>query len=73
MVLARSVKEEDGTYEREYPAGDLASHVVGYASTSSATSGIEKAYNDTLKGEENFASWTDVLNSFAGLGTRETT
>ena len=69
VVLARSVKEEDGTYEREYPAGDLASHVVGYSSPQFGNSGIEKAYNDTLKGEENFASWTDVLNSFAGIGT----
>ena len=58
VVLARSVKEEDGTYEREYPAGDLASHVVGYSSPQFGNSGIEKAYNDTLKGEENFASWT---------------
>ena len=68
-VLARSVKQEDGTYEREYPAGDLASHVVGYTSSQFGTSGIEDAYNDTLKGTENFASWTDVLNSLAGIGT----
>ena len=52
-----------------YPAGDLASHVVGYASSRFGTSGIEQAYNDTLKGQENFASWTDVLDSLAGTGT----
>lgn len=68
-VLAQSVKQDDGTYERVYPAGDLASHVVGYASTRFGTAGIEKAYNDTLKGQKNFASWTDVLNSLAGAGT----
>lgn len=68
-VLARSVKQEDGTYEREYPAGDLASHVVGYSSSRFGNAGIEAAYNDTLKGQENFASWTDVLNSLAGIGT----
>ena len=39
VVLARSVKEEDGTYEREYPAGDLASHVVGYSSPQFGNSG----------------------------------
>lgn len=68
-VLARSVKQENGTYEREYPAGDLASHLVGYSSSQFGTSGIERAYNDTLKGSENFASWTDVVNSLAGIGT----
>ncbi|PNV67648.1 FtsW/RodA/SpoVE family cell cycle protein [Enteroscipio rubneri] len=68
-VLAQSVQEEDGTYKRVYPAGDLASHVVGYASSRFGTSGIERAYNDTLKGQENFASWTDVLDSLAGTGT----
>lgn len=69
IVLAQSVINDEGTYDRVYPAGDLASHVVGYASTRFGTSGIEAAYNDTLKGQENFASWTDVLNSLAGVGT----
>lgn len=68
-VLAQSVPQEDGSYERVYPAGDLASHVVGYASTRFGTSGIESSYNDTLKGQENFATWTDMLNSLAGSGT----
>ncbi|MDJ1651440.1 MULTISPECIES: FtsW/RodA/SpoVE family cell cycle protein [Gordonibacter] len=69
VVLAQSVRQDDGTYERVYPAGDLASHVVGYASQQYGTSGIEAAENDTLKGQSNFASWTDVLNSFAGIST----
>lgn len=69
VVLAQSVKQEDGTYKRVYPAGDLASHVVGYASSRFGSAGIERAYNDTLKGQENFASWTDVLDSLAGTGT----
>ena len=64
VVLAQSVPTEDGTFERVYPAGQ----VVGYSSARFGTSGIEQAYNDTLKGKENFASWTDVLNSFAGIG-----
>lgn len=66
-VLAQSVKQEDGSYERVYPAGDLASHVVGYASTRFGTNGIEASENDTLKGQQNFASWTDVLNAAAGI------
>ncbi len=66
-VLAQSVQNADGTYSRVYPAGDLASHVVGYASTQYGTSGIEAAYNDALKGQQNFASWTDVVNYLAGV------
>lgn len=69
VVLAQSIKQEDGTYERVYPAGSLAAHVVGYASEKYGTSGIESSYNDTLKGERNYASWTDVLNSTTGNGT----
>ena len=68
-MLARSVLDDDGSYSRIYPAGDLASHVVGYVSQQYGTSGIEDAYNDTLKGQENFATWTDVLNDMAGIGT----
>ena len=68
VILAQSVQQEDGTYERVYPAGNLATHVVGYASTQFGTSGIEAAENDTLKGQQNYASWTDVLNSLAGVG-----
>lgn len=69
IVLARSVLDDDGSYSRIYPAGDLASHVVGYVSQQYGTSGIEDAYNDTLKGQENFATWTDVLNDMAVIGT----
>lgn len=68
VVLAQSVLQEDGTYEREYPAGTLASHVVGYASEKYGTSGIEASQNDALKGQSNYASWIDVLNSYTGSG-----
>lgn len=69
VVLAQSVKNDDGSYSRSYPAGDLASHVVGYASSQYGTSGIEATYNDTLKGTQNYATWQDALNSLAGVGT----
>lgn len=69
VVLAQSVLQKDGTYQREYPAGKLASHVVGYASDTYGTSGIEAAYNDTLTGTSDYASWIDVLNSYTGNGT----
>lgn len=69
IILAQSAINPDGTYSRSYPAGDLASHVVGYSSSRFGNSGIEAAYNDALKGQQNFASWTDVLNSLAGVGS----
>lgn len=69
VVLAQSVPSDDGSYERVYPAGTLASHVVGYASSQYGTSGIEAAYNDTLKGTQHYATWRDVISDFAGIGT----
>ena len=69
VVLAESRQTEDGSYERVYPAGDLASHVVGYYSTRYGTSGIEASENETLKGQQNYASWTDVINAAAGINT----
>lgn len=68
VVLARSVEQPDGTYAREYPAGDLASHVVGYYSSKYGSSGIEASMNDTLRGQENYANWSDVIDSLAGIG-----
>ncbi|MBQ3301104.1 MAG: FtsW/RodA/SpoVE family cell cycle protein, partial [Eggerthellaceae bacterium] len=69
VLLAESVLPTDGTnqYQRVYPAGDLASHIVGYYSTKYGTSGIEATRNDTLTGEQNYATWLDVLNAQAGI------
>ena len=39
---------------------------MGYASEKFGTAGIESSYNDTLKGQRNYASWTDVLNASTG-------
>lgn len=70
VVLAESDPNGDGTYTRVYPAGDLATHVVGYYSSRYGASGIESSENDTLAGNENFASWSDVLDYYAGLSTQ---
>ena len=67
VVLAQSVENEDGSYSRIYPAGPLASHVVGYYSEQYGTSGIEASYNDTLQGTQDYATWTDVINEYAGV------
>lgn len=68
-ILAQSIDNGDGTYTRVYPAGPLAAHVVGYSSAKYGTSGIEAAANDTLTGTQNYASWTDVINDYAGVTT----
>ena len=65
-ILAKSEKQEDGTYERVYPSGDLASHVVGYYSTRFGTSGLESTWNDTLKGTRNMATVSDLLDYMMG-------
>ncbi|MCD8316534.1 MAG: FtsW/RodA/SpoVE family cell cycle protein [Eggerthellaceae bacterium] len=67
VILAQSVEEDDGTYERVYPQGDLAAHIIGYTSETYGTSGIEAAYNETLQGNQDFATWTDALNYLAGI------
>ncbi|MDR2716311.1 MAG: FtsW/RodA/SpoVE family cell cycle protein, partial [Coriobacteriaceae bacterium] len=67
VALAQSIRQDDGYYQRVYPAGTLASHVVGYYSEQYGTSGIEARYNEALRGQQNFASWLDVLNSAAGI------
>lgn len=69
VVLAQSVLQDDGTYERVYPSGTLAAHVMGYASEAYGTAGIEASYNDTLKGQRNYASWVDVVNAATDAGT----
>ncbi|MBR2790460.1 MAG: FtsW/RodA/SpoVE family cell cycle protein, partial [Eggerthellaceae bacterium] len=50
VVLAESVRQEDGTYLRTYPQGELAAHVVGYCSLRFGTAGLEAAANDLLAG-----------------------
>ena len=69
VVLADSVQADDGGYTREYPQGSLAAHLVGYYSQVYGASGIEASQNNALKGDSSFASWTDVVNSMAGIET----
>ncbi|MDO4182078.1 MAG: FtsW/RodA/SpoVE family cell cycle protein [Coriobacteriia bacterium] len=66
VVLAESTDNGDGSFSRTYPAGTMAAHVVGYYSTQYGTAGIEAACNDILKGQRNFATWSDVLASATG-------
>jgi peptidoglycan glycosyltransferase len=55
-------------YFRLYPTGPLFSHAVGYSFVSRGSSGLEKAYNRELTGQENeFKSLIDQL----GGGTKQ--
>lgn len=57
-VIARSVKDAQGVYERRYPEGDLFGHPIGYSFVSRDQSGIEAFYNQQLSGG---ASQTDTI------------
>ena len=67
LTLAESLQQEDGTYARSYPNGNLAAHAVGYYSQQYGTSGIEASQNDTLTGSKDYSSWQNAINSLAGL------
>lgn len=63
-IIARSVKDSQGVYERRYPAGYLFGHPVGYSYVSLGQSGLEAFYNRQLSGG---ASATDsVLRQLVG-------
>jgi peptidoglycan glycosyltransferase len=69
-VLARSVWDEStGRWQRTYPEGTLAAHVVGYNSPAFGAAGAESAYADILAGQSGFGTWASALNAFAGLKT----
>jgi peptidoglycan glycosyltransferase len=51
-VLARSVKQRNGTYARRYPVGSLFGHPVGYSNLQlQQLSGLERSRNDELSGQ----------------------
>jgi penicillin-binding protein A len=66
-VVARS--EETGgrfKFEREYPFGDLYSHVTGYDSPNFGQTGVESTFNDQLQGEGGVISIRDFNDRFLG-------
>jgi penicillin-binding protein A len=50
-VLARSLRQPGGVYQRTYPTGDLFAHAVGYSFTDIGQAGLERSYNDALVGK----------------------
>ena len=67
VVLAESVQQSDGSYLRVYPQGDLAAHIVGYASSRFGSTGVEASMRDQLRGETGFSTWSELLNYLAGI------
>jgi penicillin-binding protein A len=51
-VLARSVRQSDGTYTRRYPQGSLFGHAVGYNFVRQGRAGLERSYNADLSGRK---------------------
>ncbi len=70
VVLAQSVPT-DNEFERlrQYPEGDLFSHLTGYFSFTFGTDGVERTYNDDLAGRSpRFTRIRDVLNEEVRTG-----
>lgn len=67
VTLAESIQNEDGTYSRSHPNGNLAANVVGYYSTRYGTAGVENTMNETLTGSKDYSSWMNAVNSLAGI------
>ena len=67
LTLAESIQQEDGTYVRSYPNGNLAAHAVGYYSQQYGSSGVESSQDKTLTGSKDYSSWQHALNSLAGI------
>ena len=51
--LAYSQQQADGTWQREYPLGDITSHITGYNSVRFGLTGLEESYNTYLSGLAN--------------------
>jgi peptidoglycan glycosyltransferase len=66
VVLAKSVKQADGLFDRSYPAGKLAAHVLGYYSVQYGRAGIEQSQNDALTGHRTYSTWSDVIDDALG-------
>jgi len=53
VSLAYSRQDDSGRYQRCYPYGSIAAHVVGYCSEKYGTSGAENTFNGYLSGATN--------------------
>lgn len=72
LVLARSNKDEDGYYHREYVTNPIAyGPIEGYISDVYGASGIEQSYNDILNGTDTSlisTQWWDAITGKEASG-----
>ena len=66
-VLARALRQADGTYTRRYPQGPLGEPAVGYNYTRLGSSGLERSYNTDLTGRAG-AELGSIINRITGSG-----
>ena len=65
------------SYKRYYPKGNFASYIIGYTKTNDEDSttkgemGIEKQYNDILKGENGYTTYQKDLKGYKIANTPE--
>ena len=69
VTLAKSVKNDDGTYSRTYPQKTLAAQTVGYYSQQYGSAGLEASLSSTLVGDDSFETIGDAIRAAAGIQT----
>jgi len=64
-VLARSVRNAEGVYERRYPTGEEFAHAIGYSYTNFGSTGLERFRSNELNGH-NGTNVQSVLDQLQG-------
>jgi peptidoglycan glycosyltransferase len=64
-VLARSVRNAEGVYERRYPTGEEFAHAIGYSYTNFGSSGLERFRSNELNGH-NGTNVQSILDQLQG-------
>ncbi len=68
-VLAHSVRNSEGIFQRRYPSGPLFAHPVGYSFTDLGSAGIERYRNAVLNGQGS-TNLQSILNQLQGKRPR---
>ena len=68
-VLARSVRNSEGIYERTYPTGEAFAHAIGYSYTNFGSVGLEAYRNAALNGQ-NATNLQGILDQLQGKKPR---
>jgi penicillin-binding protein A len=68
-VLARSVRNSEGIYERTYPTGEAFAHAIGYSYTNFSDVGLERYRNAALNGQ-NATNLQGILDQLQGKKPR---